>query len=499
MIEININENNGVVDDINSVIATINSKNAGISASLDAEGRLVIQKDQTAETGGFKIIKGTSDFTDKFGFTTGGNAVNNTFVEGANKSSTVLESQDLNSKLASDSAQLSTAGVTDGTFKINGVNINVSASDTLSDLAYKINTIFSADEYSHIGISASVSNGELLISTTKPDVSIDIEKGSSNFTEIAGLTKDYFNSSDLGITQGGQNAHFSINGRDYDMALSLNNDGENMIYLDTNGQVVTSEDDAVIKINVKDIGSTVIEIGRTALDDSIQKLQTFINRFNAAMNSSSNSILANDAAFSALINQIKSALTDDVGSIYNVKNALAEIGIVISVSGSTYSDAGNIRMSLSKTNGEYDYVEAFYQDPQKVLDLLIGDDTQPLDYSCAGVFTRLSDVLHNALEDTRSGYFKVTPRAIESQQKALNNEITSLTFDLNELQNSLAGTDYGIGTGSGAGGSNDAYLAILEAQYQMISEAINSLNSQYNSSLVRLILNQNNASFNPIV
>ena len=43
------------------------------------------------------------------------------------------------------------------------------------------------------------------------------------------------------------------------------------------------------------------------------------------------------------------------------------------------------------------------------------------------------------------------------------------------------------------------YLKQLEQQYQLINEAILALNKQYSNSLTKLILNQNNSSFNPIV
>ena len=148
-------------------------------------------------------------------------------------------------------------------------------------------------------------------------------------------------------------------------------------------------------------------------------------------------------------------------------------------------------MSLSKTDGKYDYVEAFYKNPQKVFDIILGDYSQPLDNTVAGVFTRLSDVLHTNLESNRNGYFKVTPRLLESQQKAIKKEITSTTFDLNELKNIAMGTDSTEGLSE--------YLKQLEQQYQLINEAILALNKQYSNSLTKLILNQNNSSFNPIV
>ena len=487
LITVNIAETNGVVDDIYQVIKTINDKDAGVTASLDSEGRLVIQKAQDADAGSFVILKGSSDFTDKFGITSGGATIGDTFVSGTDETQSVLTSNDLSSKLASDSSTLGTIGVTDGTFKVNGVNIAVRSTDTVSDLATRISA-----ECSDMGITASYINGQLVIRNADPKTPLCVEKGSSNFTVVSGLTGEYQNSVDLDATVQGNYAKFTLDGETHEMALSLNENGENILYLDAEGNVVTSAEDATLTVNIKKTGSTVIEVGKQLLNDSVEKLQTFVNRFNSAMKASGNHILADDTAFRALLNKINNALTMRVGSYYDVASELEQIGISIGLN----SD-GTLQMSLSKSGGEYDYVNAFYQDSNKVMDLLIGDDSEPLDFAAAGVFTRLSSVLHEALEDTRSGYFKVTPRSIQAQQKALKNEITSLTFDLNELKTSVGGTGdaYGVGGNS----MNDAYIALLEAQYQMLNQAISDLNSQYNSSLVRLILNQNNSSFNPMV
>ena len=209
------------------------------------------------------------------------------------------------------------------------------------------------------------------------------------------------------------------------------------------------------------------------------------------MNASENPILSDDSEFAAFINKIKSALTSNVGAYNKITQQLADIGIIVKVSGGTNSNMGSVHMSPSKTDGKYDYVEAFYQNPQKVFDIILGDYSQPLDNTVAGVFTRLSDVLHTNLESNRYGYFKVTPRLLESQQKAIKKEITSTTFDLNELKNIAMGTDSTEGLSE--------YLKQLEQQYQLINEAILALNNQYSNSLTKLILNQNNSSFNPIV
>ena len=492
LIQVDINKTGNSVDSISTIINTINSMNAGVTASIE-NGKFVLTRNQDTEAGSLTVIKGTSDFTNVLGLTSGGNLQDGVYESGEAATNTVLTSKDLGKKLVSDSMTLGSIGVKNGTFKINGVDINVKASDTIYDLASRINSVFSNSAYEDIAVSASYENGELVLRSKNASSTarIVVEKGTTNFTDIAQLTRDYQNSVDLGIEKTGQNAHFNINGKDYDMALDLNDKGQNMIYLDDNGNVLDSSEGASIAINVKQTGNTTIDIGRNLLNDSVEKLQSFVNRFNTAMDAAANPIMSDDTAFNSFINQIKNALTNNIGSINKVTTKLAEIGIIVKITGGDNSNMGSVQISLSKTNGQYDYVEAFYKDPQKVLDLIIGDDSAPLDHNIAGSFVRLSDVLHNALENNRNGYFKITPRSIEAQQKALKREITSTTFDLNELKNTAAGTNEMQGLSE--------YLLQLEQQYQLINEAIIALNSQYSSSITRLVLNKNNASFKPLV
>lgn len=489
---------NGAVDSVATIVNTINSKNAGITASI-VNGKLVLTRDQDQAAGSFEIIKGSSDFTNKIGLTSGGNYIGDT-TQGDAATQTVLTSDGLGDLLVRDSMTLGSIGVKNGTFRINGVDILVKASDTIYDLAARINSVFSDPKYADSRIIASYENGELTLRTKQASSTarIEVEAGSTNFTEIAKLTENYRNSVDLGKTELGQNAHFNINGKDYDMALDLNDitddgiyNGNNLIYLDKDGNVVTDPNDAAITIELKKTGQTTIDIGNNLLNDSVSKLQNFVNKFNSAMNASENPILSDDSEFAAFINKIKSALTSNVGVYNKITQQLADIGIIVKVTGGTNSNMGSVHMSLSKTDGKYDYVEAFYQNPQKVFDIILGDYSQPLDNTVAGVFTRLSDVLHTNLESNRYGYFKVTPRLLESQQKAIKKEITSTTFDLNELKNIAMGTDSTEGLSE--------YLKQLEQQYQLINEAILALNKQYSNSLTKLILNQNNSSFNPIV
>ena len=159
LIQIDVGTSGIAVDSVATIVNTINSKNAGITASI-VNGKLVLTRDQDQAAGSFEIIKGSSDFTNKIGLTSGGNYIGDT-TQGDAATQTVLTSDGLGDLLVRDSMTLGSIGVKNGTFRINGVDILVKASDTIYDLAARINSVFSDPKYADSRIIASYENGEL--------------------------------------------------------------------------------------------------------------------------------------------------------------------------------------------------------------------------------------------------------------------------------------------------------------------------------------------------
>ena len=258
----------------------------------------------------------------------------------------------------------------------------------------------------------------------------------------------------------------------------------NLIYLDASGNVVSSANNAAITIELKQTGETVITLGKNLLDASIIELNKFIGNFNKAMIASENEILSDDTEFAKLITNIKEALTNDVADMRKIQQQLADIGITVDIRGGMNSNMGTVRLYLDKEK----YTDAFYADSQHVLDLLVGKETAIGVED--GVLTRLNNVLFPEVNN-KNGYFNKVPRQLEAIQKQLKREITQTTFDLNELRLAVSGDN-------GTAGLSE-YLEKLEEQYNFVNEAIANLNKQYATSVTRLILNQNNSGFNPIV
>lgn len=479
-------------DSIYDIIDKINAADAGVTASLNASNKLVITKDADTGEGSITLKKGSSDFTTIFGFTSGG-IYNGTTLDGEAATHTVLVSNKLS---VSGKATMASLGVTEGSFKINGVEISISSTDTIEDVIGRINTVFNDAAYKDIAVYAEFKNNQIVITTkdASSNARITIESGSTNFTEVVGFT-------DIGsrdnVVDMGQNAEFNIKigddevGKDFSLALDLNDitndniyNGNNLIYLDASGNVVSSANNAAITIELKQTGETVITLGKNLLDASIIELNKFIGNFNKAMIASENEILSDDTEFAKLITNIKEALTNDVADMRKIQQQLADIGITVDIRGGMNSNMGTVRLYLDKEK----YTDAFYADSQHVLDLLVGKETAIGVED--GVLTRLNNVLFPEVNN-KNGYFNKVPRQLEAIQKQLKREITQTTFDLNELRLAVSGDN-------GTAGLSE-YLEKLEEQYNFVNEAIANLNKQYATSVTRLILNQNNSGFNPIV
>ena len=452
-------------DTVDTIISKINNSGLGISAVINATGNLVLVRNATTSAGGIAISKGTSDFTNKIGFTSGGNQTV-TSVAGADATRTVLKSNALSASSASDT--LASLGIKDGNFKINGQNISVKANESIASLLSKINASFSANDANGVYAEYTGSRIVLTSNSASDNATINIEAGTSNITDILGFT----NASSLNESAQvkGDNAIYTINGNRYEST-------SNVISL-TDSASITTEGaaDEAIRFTIKDLGSGTVDIGKKSLTDAANKLAAFVNAFNSSTALSTTAKLASDPEFAAISNAIKNALMNNVGTYKQVTKELAAMGINIYTTSSTNSSAEKLTISFNKDK----FINAYLKDPNKVLDILIGDDSKPIDSSKAGSFTRLSDTLQNSV----SPYFSSTISNLENQAKNIALQIAQNTSELNNITNTLA-----LGSSVSSFDDMSQYLKQLEEQYNQVNDLIKKMRNNYNQSITRLALN----------
>ena len=458
-------------DTIDSIISKINNSDFGVAATINADGKMVLTRTETTTAGGISVTKGTSDFTNKIGFTSGGNLGTGAHIEnGVDAERTVITSNEI--AVANPTVSLSTIGITAGNFKINGANINVTENDSIATLLGKINAAFSTSDPN--GVYAEFINDRIVLTSNSAsgDARINIEAGTTNLTDMIGWT------SGSNIVQNsqtlGDNAIFTLNGQEFETQ-------SNIVSLDKHGNLVDTDSSAeAIRLTLKATGSGTIDIGKNSVTTAFNKLNTFVKRFNEAMGLSQNKVFEDDASFEALIVNIKKALTDNVGTYRQIQRQMSDIGINVAISGGTSSSDGRVTISLNKDK----FINAFMNDPDKVKGILIGNDRKPINHSEAGTFTRLRETLDESLQT--NGYFASTSRLLEATNKSLLNEITLNTNELNNVKASMAFEQNSLG-------ANQAeladFLAQLEEQYEAVNNMIDKLKYQYNQSLTRLVLN----------
>ncbi len=458
-------------DTIDSIISKINNSDFGVAATINADGKMVLTRTETTTAGGISVTKGTSDFTNKIGFTSGGNLGTGAQIEnGVDAERTVITSNEI--AVANPTVSLSTIGITAGNFKINGANINVTENDSIATLLGKINAAFSTSDPN--GVYAEFINDRIVLTSNSAsgDARINIEAGTTNLTDMIGWT------SGSNIVQNsqtlGDNAIFTLNGQEFETQ-------SNIVSLDKHGNLVDTDSSAeAIRLTLKATGSGTIDIGKNSVTTAFNKLNTFVKRFNEAMGLSQNKVFEDDASFEALIVNIKKALTDNVGTYRQIQRQMSDIGINVAISGGTSSSDGRVTISLNKDK----FINAFMNDPDKVKGILIGNDKKPINHSEAGTFTRLRETLDESLQT--NGYFASTSRLLEATNKSLLNEITLNTNELNNVKASMAFEQNSLG-------ANQAeladFLAQLEEQYEAVNNMIDKLKYQYNQSLTRLVLN----------
>ncbi len=475
--KITINSGNTVSD----ICDKITNSGIGIKAEIDATtGCIVLTRTSSTTDGGLRIDKGTSDFTNKVGFTSGGTQSSAAIsTAGTDASNTVYVGATL---ITSDiSTKLGVLGITDGTIKINNRVINITTDDTIETLLNKINNSFTAAD--DFGVTAEFIDSKIVLtSNIKADnARITLEAGSSNALEVLGFTNGM--TLNASIEEVGLNAIYTINGTEYETLT-------NIIALDGNGNIVAADSiDEAIRLTIKEVGSGYIDFGKKSVEDAYLKLVQFASKFNIAMATSQNSALTDSYGFKALLATVQAAITNDVGDITNVEKELADIGITLYTS---YGLNGTVKMTMAISREKF--IDAMMQNTTRVTDVLIGNDAQPIDGATAGSFIRLKETLDTEV-DPISGYFKANNRLLSAQQKALEKELVLEKGDLAKLEAELSISQNDLEEMKNKEELENLLQSIAE-QMGTINELIDKLNKQYARSLAVLTVNKNNPSFN---
>lgn len=423
-IDVTIDESMG--DVVNALNTSL--KDTGVQASMTNGKFTIANTDTTAAnySADSTLVVGSS--TDKSSLSDAMALVKNT--DGSYSSSKTIWLADSTEALTGKNADGSSASgfasaITAGTFTIGNAQFTIDSSTTLTGLISQINNNKDA------GVSAYWDSNAAKIVMTSTDqgaTNINVEAGSSNFTDVIGLTSSTWNTAEDGTktmatTQLatnsqtlGTNAKLTING-------TTITSSSNTVTSDISGLTGVT---LTLNSETTSTANVAVAADTTALSTAIQSFVTAYNKVISTTDTDTakDGDLYGETSLNSIRNNLRTLATAKVDSS-NVYKTLASIGIT----------TGSIGTSISANTNQLTVdtaalTKALQADPDSVKKLLLGDGTND------GVLTKLSTTL-NASLDTSKGYFATRTKSYDSEMSNLNAKISRQNLDLTAYKKQL--------------------------------------------------------------
>ena len=324
-----------------------------------------------------------------------------------------------------------------GTFKIGGAEFTIDDDTTFDSLIKEINS--KSDE---AGVKAEFdsNNGQLVFTaTTNGSFNINIEKGTSSFTDKMGYT----NGSKLNDQELGSFAIFTLNGETR-MASSntISSDVTGIENVTFNLKGVSTDENA----------STTIKVGADS-DDLVSAVKSWIEQYNKTLDlvdeqTASGATLSGESSLESLRRSVRtSASAKQSGA--GEYSLLAQIGIS---TGKASTDLSKLTDHLELD--EEKLIKALEEDPESVKALLVGGENNK------GILTNMEDIVDESLKST--GYFT-------TRNNSLDRENTNIKSSASAENTKVK-----------------AYQARLQAQFQAMENMISKMQSAYSSAMSQM-------------
>ena len=423
--EINI-EDGDTVDDILNKIVDAGQDN--VNATVQ-DGKIVISGNN-----GKDVVLGAS--SDESNFVKVMGLVKNSDT-GSYESSSKISSVNTSSKIME-----AFGGLEAGTFKIGNAEFTIDENTTVKDLISKVN---SSDD---AGVTAywDAAKSELVFtSKTEGAFNINIEKGTSNFTDLFGFTETKNGVTKLKEQQLGDYAELTVNGT---TVISSSNtvtseiSGIEGLTLTLNSVSKADESGTINPSTVK------VEQDSDALLDAAK---SFVKAYNEAIaniddNTSYGDALYGDSALTSLRSNLRRTATASIDE--GTMKLLSDIGISTGKASNTTSTSTVNTLQIDEDK----FKEALAKNPEAVKSLLVGDNKGTS--TSGGVMNKLEKIVEDSLE-VSTGYFDAKSKSLSSKVKTLENSITSAQTKV------------------------DAYKARLEKQFSNMEQIISSIQASY--------------------
>ena len=338
--------------------------------------------------------------------------------------------------------------ITEGTFVVGNATFNITDTTTLANLISQIN---SSDEANATAYWDNIDGKLVIKSRTTGSAFVNIEAGTSNFTDIMGYTSsEWAADGSVNVTrmnidtqEVGQNARVQINGTTY---TSTSN-------------TITSDVSRIkgLTINLKGLteGTAVtltVERDKETLANAISYI---VDSYNELMSNVDEAIaidgaLHGETTLKLIRNQLRNLMTSSDAGTTIFRN-LDSIGISVSdASGSNISTTNEAIINLTFDKDKF--IDAFEADQDAVKELLIGGANN------TGIFTKVETLLESSLQSV-TGYFSSADDTYQREISRLNDKIDKANADV------------------------EKYRARLEAKFASMDMLIAQMQQQYSTFL----------------
>lgn len=409
---------------------------AGINAEIDTDGVLKLSSADGTSDLNIGATTDSSNFVSLLGLTKQDDgSYNSTSSMFKASTASLLTSADSGFK----------EQITAGTFTIGDATFTIDEKTTLSSLISQINSSDEAQAYAYWDDAT----GKLNITSTKEGASyINIEAGTSNFTDVMGLTESSWDADGNLVSSKmytdaqtlGQNAIFTVNGTTITSASNT----------------ITSDISRIegVTLNLKGVSNTEDGSSTLSVEQDTTKLveavNEFIDAYNAVMSNlsevtASGGDLHGESTLTSIRNSIRSYANGSNATNGGIYTLLSQIGI-----STAEADGNNLSTDTDTLSLDEDkFLEALQENPDSVASILSGEN---------GILTHIENTVEQALSAT-TGYFDVKSSSLDNQISRQEDKISDEKSDI------------------------ETYRARLENQFYQMEMAIAQMQQNYSSFL----------------
>ena len=391
----------------------------GVKTEIDENGVLSFSAQNAGDTINIGATTDSSNLVSLIGLTRQ--------EDGTYASTNSLYKASVSSNLTSEDSGFNQQ-ITAGTFTIGDATFTIDENTTLSSLISQINNSEDAQAYAYWDDAT----GKLNITSTVEGASyINIEAGTSNFTDVMGFTTSEWDEDGNLVSSKmytdaqtlGNNAIFTVNGTT----------------MTSTSNTVTSDISRIEGVTLTLKGTSTEEDGNTTLqvtqdtsglEDAVNE---FIEAYNAAIAkveevTANGADLHGETSLTSLTRTLRNYANSSNTSNGGVFKLLSDIGISTASADGNNLSTDTYQLSLNSDK----FMKALEENPESVKALLTGEN---------GVLSMMENAVEQSLSST-TGYFDIKTSTLDSDISKMEDKITSKNNSIETYRTQLENKFY---------------------------------------------------------